>query len=227
MAIQRVSSGILEFDDLIEGGFPSDSMILLIGHPGTGKTTFSSQFLYNRAKKFNEKGIYACFSETKRIFMENMLMFGWDFERLERERLVSVLDLSVTRETGLQSNLDAIMKKMTQLRANRLVVDSFSAISMALKESIDIRVMTHLLYKFLKKAKCISILVVDQPWGSPYLSEGISEFIADGIIHFESYFDNEDKFRRRLRILKMRGTNHSNLPREYEISLEGLQIIEN
>jgi len=226
MIIQRIPTGIPKFDELIEGGFPNNSMILLIGYPGAGKTTFSAQFLYNGATRHSARGVYVCFAETKETFLRNMLRFGWDFERLEREGRVAILDLSVTREAGLQKNLDTIMETMRSLNASRLVIDSFSAISMGLKDSIDIRVMIHLLYRFLKKASCVSILIIDQPWGAPTLGEGISEFIADGIIHLETYFDENEIFRRRLRILKMRGTNHTKTPHEYEITSDGFAILD-
>jgi len=226
MIIQRVPTGIPKFDELIEGGFPNNSMILLVGYPGAGKTTFSAQFLYNGATRHSARGVYVCFAETKETFLRNMLRFGWDFERLEKEGRIAILDLSVTREAGLQKNLDTIMETMTSINASRLVIDSFSAISMGMKEPIDIRVMIHLLYRFLKKANCVSILIVDQPWGTSALGEGISEFLADGIIHLETYFDENEIFRRRLRILKMRGTNHSKSTHEYEITSEGFFILD-
>ena len=226
MIIQRIPTGIPKFDELIEGGFPNNSMILLVGYPGAGKTTFSAQFLYNGATRHSARGVYVCFAETKETFLRNMLRFGWDFERLEKEGRIAILDLSVTREAGLQKNLDTIMETMTSINASRLVIDSFSAISMGLKEPIDIRVMIHLLYRFLKKANCVSILILDQPWGSSALGEGISEFLADGIIHLETYFDENEIFRRRLRILKMRGTNHSKASHEYDITSEGFVILD-
>ncbi len=225
MMIQRVPTGIPKFDDLIEGGFPNNSMILLVGYPGAGKTTFSAQFLYNGAMNNRARGVYVCFAETRDTFLRNMLRFGWDFERLEQEGRISILDLSVTKETGLQKNLDIIMETMANLNASRLVIDSFSAISMGLKETIDVRVMIHLLYKFLKKANCISMLIMDQPWGTFAMGEGISEFLADGIIHLETYFDENEMLCRRLKILKMRGTNHTKLPYSYDISSKGFVLL--
>ncbi len=225
MMIQRVPTGIPKFDNLIEGGFPNNSMILLVGYPGAGKTTFSAQFLYNGAMNNRARGVYVCFAETKDTFLRNMLRFGWDFERLEQEGRISILDLSVTKETGIQKNLDTIMETMANLNASRLVIDSFSAISMGLKDFIDIRVMIHLLYKFLKKANCISMLIMDQPWGTSSMGEGISEFLADGIIHLETYFDENEMLCRRLKILKMRGTNHTKLPYSYDIDSSGFVII--
>jgi len=226
VSVQRIPTGIPRFDELIGGGFPLDSMILLVGYPGAGKTTFSGQFAYSSAVKYGARSVYVSFAETKETFFRNMLRFGWDFERLEKERRVAVLDLAVTREAGLQTNLNAIIESMTSLDATKLVVDSFSAISKALNEPIDIRVMVHLLYKFLKKAHCASILVLDQPWGSTTIRGGTAEFLADGIIHLETYFDENDRFRRQLRILKMRGTNHTKVPHEYDITDSGFVILE-
>ncbi|MFB0502648.1 MAG: RAD55 family ATPase [Candidatus Bathyarchaeia archaeon] len=226
MSIHRTPTGIRKLDELMEGGFPSDSMILLVGYPGSGKTTFSSQFIYNGAMKYGARGVYVCFSETKATFLRNMMRFGWDFDRFEKDNRITLLDLAVTREAGLQTNLNKIMDSLTSLNANRLVIDSFSAIDMALKEPIDIRTMVHLLYRFLKRANCVSILVLDQPWGSNSVGQGISEFLADGIIHLDAYFDKGKKLRRRLRILKMRGTNHAMAPHEFDITDEGFVLLE-
>jgi len=60
MIIQRVPTGIPKFDELIEGGFPNNSMILLVGYPGAGKTTFSAQFIYNvQQSRELEESMYA------------------------------------------------------------------------------------------------------------------------------------------------------------------------
>ena len=63
---RRTPTGIKGFDELVEEGFPTDSLILMAGQPGAGKTTFSAQFLYEGATKHNEKGVYVCFAETKK-----------------------------------------------------------------------------------------------------------------------------------------------------------------
>ena len=225
-AIQRVPSGISKMDSLIEGGFPTDSMILLVGHPGAGKSTLAGEFIYNAAVKSGLKSVYACFAETKDTFFSNMLRFEWDFERLERERRVAVLDLAVTREAGIQTNLNTIMETMSSFKASILVIDSFTAISMALKEYIDTRVMIHLFYRFLKKTNCMSLFIVDQPWGSSNIGDRVAEFMADGIIHLESFFDQEGVMKRQLSVIKMRGTNHTKSTYEYENNKTGFMILD-
>ena len=56
--IPRVATGIPGFDELIEGGFPKNFVILLAGTPGTGKSIFSLEYIYNGASSLNENGVY-------------------------------------------------------------------------------------------------------------------------------------------------------------------------
>lgn len=222
--IQRVPIGIPSFDILIENGFPEKSLILIAGSPGAGKTTFAAQFIYEGMRQFNEKGLYVCFAETKDSFLRNLLRFGWGFEQLERERRVGVLDLSTTKEPGIQSNLNLILDTINDIGAKRLVIDSFTAFSMALTEATDIRFLIHLLYRFLQRIGCTTIMVSDTPWGSQKIGSGVEEFIADGIILMQTRFDEKGALRRTLNILKMRSTNHSKRTHEYEITEKGITL---
>ena len=61
--IKRTSTGIIELDRILNGGLPIGSLILVTGGPGTGKTILSTQFVYNGAVKFSEKGIIVTFNE--------------------------------------------------------------------------------------------------------------------------------------------------------------------
>ena len=67
---ERVKSGVEGLDEVIEGGFPKGSLILLAGEPGVGKTVFSMQFLV-KGVKLSEPGIYVSFAEAKNTLIEN------------------------------------------------------------------------------------------------------------------------------------------------------------
>ncbi|HIJ16564.1 MAG TPA: hypothetical protein HA364_02140, partial [Thermoplasmata archaeon] len=53
----RLYSGIPGLDDMIEGGFPFPSVVLVAGSAGAGKTTFAQKFLFSGAEK-GEQGLY-------------------------------------------------------------------------------------------------------------------------------------------------------------------------
>ena len=218
-------TGIYGLDEMISGGFPKKRIILVLGSPGAGKTTIAAQFMFEGALKFGEKGLYVCFAETRDSLLRNLQRFGWDFEKLEREGMIGILDLSTTKEPGIQSNLNLILDTISELSAKRLVIDSFTAFSMALSEPTDVRFLIHLLYRFLQRVGCTTIMISDTPWGSQTIGSGVEEFIADGIILMQTRFDENGNLRRTLHILKMRSTNHSKRTHEYDITENGIRIL--
>ncbi len=220
----RVRTGIEGLDELIEDGFPGDSVILVAGSPGAGKTTLAAQFLLQGVQD-SEKGLYVSFAETKDALLRNLLRFGWDFAELERKGRVVVLDLSTTKESGIQGNLNLILDRLTEMGARRLVIDSFNAFSLALREPTDVRFLVHLLYRFLQRMGCTTVIISDMRWGCQQIGSGVEEFIVDGIILLQTHFDKEGRLKRTCSILKMRSTDHSRMTHEYEITDLGIHIL--
>ena len=220
---ERISTGNPELDILLDGGFLRNSMILLAGNPGAGKTILSSNFIYQGALN-DEPGVYACFAETRKRLIQDMKKFGIDYEPLIRRRKVEVLDLSIGSETEVQSALNQIFESITTLRAKRLVVDSIAAMAMGLETEFEKRHLIRLLYRLILKTGCTTLAITDIPWNSSRIGESIEEFVADGIMLMEHNYDDTDNLRRKLRITKMRGTNHSRKTHRYTINENGLQI---
>jgi len=220
----RVSSGNAELDRLIGGGFGRSDMILLVGRPGTGKTIFSTKFIYEGALKYGEPGVYACFAETKAKFIDYQKSFGIELESLVSEGRIAVLDLSIATEVDIQSSLNRIMESIVLLRAKRLVIDSLTAMTAGIKSPLEKRHLIHLLYRMIQKSGCTSIVITDMPYGSKKLGEGLEEFISDGIIFMQNRFLKDGSVERRVRILKMRGVNHSLKAYTYTICDKGIVI---
>jgi circadian clock protein KaiC len=222
----RVPTYIPGFDELVEDGFSQESLILLVGNPGSGKSIFAAQFLYEGATRDSENGVYVSFSETRVSLLRNLLRFGWDYEKLETDRLITILDLSSTKEMGIQGNLNRILETIKDVNANRLVIDSITALTLPLEKPADVRFLIHLLYRFLQQVGCTTIMVSDSPWGSQQIGFGVEEFIADGLIIMRTDFDEDGILTRTMRILKMRTTKHSKKTIPYDITDDGIQINE-
>jgi circadian clock protein KaiC len=221
---ERMSTGNVQLDTLLDGGFLRNSMILLAGNPGAGKTILSSNFIYDGALNHDEPGVYACFAETRKRLIQDMKKFEIDFEPMIRRRKLEVLDLSIGSETEVQSALNQIFEAITTLRARRLVVDSIAAMAMGLETEFEKRHLIRLLYRLILKTGCTTIAITDIPWNTNRIGESIEEFVADGIILMEHYYDGTGDLKRQLRITKMRGTNHSKKTHLYSINEKGLDI---
>ena len=81
---ERIATGIKNFDSLIEGGFEKNSTNLVVGSSGSGKTIFAVEFLIEGMKN-GENCLYITFEERKDEFYANMLEFGWDLAKYEKE----------------------------------------------------------------------------------------------------------------------------------------------
>ena len=221
---ERISTGNKELDQLLDGGFLRNSTILLAGNPGAGKTILSSNVIYDGALNSDEPGVYASLAETRERLIQDMNKFDIDFEPMIRRNKIEVLDLSIGSETEVLSALNQVFEAITTLRARRLVVDSITAMTMGLETEFEKRHLVRLLYRLILKTGCTTVTITDIPWNTNRISESIEEFLADGIILMEHYYNPSGDLTRQLRITKMRGTNHSKKTHNYTIDDKGLGI---
>jgi len=219
-----VKTGVEGLDELIGGGIIKGEVILLAGTTGSGKTIFSTQFVYNGATQYEENGVYATFEEDETSLKRNMEKLGMNLEELELEGKVKVIGLQAMKDMGLNANLDYILKTVRETKAERLVVDSLTAFLIGTREKFEYRTLMHLFYKILKKMGCTTIMTCSIPTGSFTLGLGIEEFIADSVIVLENVMIDTE-LKTRFLIRKMRGTNHSRKYHDVIIGENGLKIV--
>jgi len=205
MDVHRISTGVEELDKII-GGFPKGSLIVIAGNPGTGKTVFSARFLYRGAVDHGENGVYVSFAENRETFYENMRNFGFDFRSLEKEAKFRYLNLLTLKEHEISSIFKVILEEVVEVKAKRLVIDSFSAITQAFEKPHDVRILiSMILGRIIRRTGCTTLIVVEVPYGEGRMGLDIEEFVADGVLHFRAR-ELEERLFRDISIKKMRGT---------------------
>ncbi len=200
-----IETGIPGFDELV-GGLPKGELVIVAGGPGTGKTMFSAGFLYWGAVKHGEKGVYISLAEDKETFMRNMKRVGYDFEKLEQENLFKFFETLTLMEAGTTELLETILEEAATFGAERLVIDSLTALAQGLRKPRELRVFLHsLLSRIMKGLNCTTILIEEVPFGEKRIGYGFEEFVASTVIILEKDVI-DDKFLRRMRIEKLRGS---------------------
>jgi len=208
-ADSRVTTGIPGLDELLEGGFPTGSLISLAGRPGTGKTIFGSQFLYSGAKDHGEPGMYVSMLEGRKAYVRNMHRLGLDIQPLESMGVFRFLEMPTLTSEGMPAIWEEIVRNIDEYGILRLVIDSFTAMTQAFDKPGDLRVFTHMLLgKIVAGAGCTTLMITETPNADGSSAAGMNEFIADGVIHFSLVPVTGDARVRYLEITKMRGTNH-------------------
>jgi circadian clock protein KaiC len=225
----RCASGIQGFDKLCEGGFIDDSINLVMGNPGSGKTTFSLQFLYNGATKFNESGLYITFENDVEDLKRVGKKLGMDFEKTQKKN-ATVSFLRYDFKRNIKSIQNELVKLIAEHDIKRICLDPINIFTLEFDKGINIR---RELYDFLSLLRRLDLCVVisgetDENVGGDdlILTEEISfcKYLADGVIQlYSSGLSGSGD--RALRITKMRMTNHQRGPVGMQLTAAGVKIL--
>lgn len=212
----RVKSGIPGFDGLIDGGFPENSVTLVSGTPGSGKSIFALHFIAEGAKK-NEAGVYITFEQTKDDLIRHAKAAGIDLTVLEKKGLFRIISM-------WPKSFDDIFTKLTEiikLKPRRLVVDSITSGFLDHEEN---RGVIHEIFKKMKEMGLTSVLTSELVHGQQGFSrDGVSEFVADGLVILEAECVGED-LQRTVRVVKMRETKIDGGRHEVFITENGMTV---
>jgi len=199
----RMNSGIPGLDDMIEGGFPFPSVILVAGSAGAGKTTFAQRFLFAGA----EKGEQCLFFSTLSEPAQWMLRYASQFDFIKPEyygKSVIYEDLgTLLRDCTRNQLLDYIDNKVAEVMPQRIVIDPITVVGTMLKD--DYRLFAFELTTRLKNWQATTLLTGEVKPGEMYPAE--MSYAVDGVILL-MLSDEGDARRKYIEVLKMRGTNH-------------------
>ena len=235
--MNRITTGVDGFDDLIEGGFPEGRSFLVSGGTGTGKTIFAIQYLINGALQ-GEPGVYLTLDERPDLIREDMLRFGWNMRQFEDQEQMKIIDGTIAKigipsdeefslpATGfdLDKLLLELMRTIKKIKAKRVVIDSIPALGMNFENEHDIRKAILKVIYLLSRAGVTTILTTEINEGSKQFGKyGVEEFVSDGVIVLH-YMGIGTQSNRTLHIRKMRATKHSEDLHPLEITDSGIKI---
>jgi circadian clock protein KaiC len=226
--MERVATGIKGFDNLIEGGFPKGSLILLSGTPATGKTIFALEYLINGAKKFNEKGLYVTFEEKLENLYTQAKQFGWNINELKDKIIIK----QISTDDISKNTVKEIAEMAKERDVKRIVIDSLSTLAINIPTTyLNVNEMNEytikrFIYSFIDELKQLGVtsILISQSLNEEDLSrDDVSEFICDGIIHL-SFESMGGAFSRSLLVRKMRRTKNEEDIHPLEISKKGVVV---
>jgi len=218
---ERIKTGIPGLDEIISGGLVPKSLNLLTGTTGCGKTIISSQFIYNGLKDYDQPAVYVSFEEPIESIKGNCLEFGWDFASYEKKEKVAFVRYDPFHVEDIYELIETNVKK---LNAERVVIDSVSALGLYVRDAPEIRRMIFNIAFLLRKLNCTTILVSEiLPMQEALSRFGVEEFVTDGVIVLY-YTRVGSQFSRSLTVWKMRNSNHSNKIHPYRITDKGVIV---
>ncbi|MCK4650022.1 hypothetical protein KAT36_02210 [Candidatus Pacearchaeota archaeon] len=210
--IDRCPTGVVGFDKICRGGFVRNSDNLVVGGPGSGKSTFLLQFLWNGATQFGENGLYCSFEPDIAETLNDAMAYGWDFSKLSSEGKIKFMRFSP--QTSIEELKKELMKVIAQNSIKRICFDPISVLALNLNDKGKIRETIFELSSLIKRLKVTTIFVDESLEGEMGLTRDgewtktdILRFLSDSVtVFYESGIAGVGD--RAVRIVKMRRTAH-------------------
>jgi circadian clock protein KaiC len=218
---KKIPTGSTGLDEVLFGGIPANTITVLMGAPGTGKTILAEQLAFANATPESPALYLTTLSEP----LEKFIAHGQSYEFFDSAKVgesVFYEDLGlVVRDRGISKLPEAVTELLTGHSPSLVFIDSFKALNELLTDPMQQRNVVYDLASVLTAYDCTSFLVGEY---SHDMMTALPEFaIADVVLHMIKYATNvrEQRF---LRVEKLRGSNSIPGMHAFAITKEGLNV---
>jgi circadian clock protein KaiC len=218
----RVSSGSEQLDAVLDGGLVANSINIVMGLPGSGKTILAQQYLFENASEDRPAVYLSTVSEP----LEKILRYGqtlsfFDASAIGRSVIYEDLGESLNHHDALTETLGRVVAILRERRPGLLVIDSFKALRPFAEDQTGFR-------RFLQDlAGTLTAYPATSLWVGEYGPDEIAtapEFaVADGIISL-AVEPTADRDTRVLQVQKLRGSGFLSGKHAYRLSNGGIHV---
>lgn len=242
--MDRVVTGIKGLDEVLHGGLPKARTILVVGSPGSGKTTFAVQFLVGGANA-GEPGLYVSLDEKPERVKVNLSAFGWGIDALEDSGKLTFIDATQLKRPGQRISqptidtenpvnltlpeltLGSLVRTIRRVAAEegtmRIVVDPITSLMLRYPEEAKRRRALLLFFDALESTGCSCIVTSELRTSMLARRFQVEEFLSQGVVLLHTMVHDGNVIRG-LQVEKMRGISHDAQLRPYQIGQTGVEV---
>ena len=242
--MEQVLTGIRGLDEVLKGGLPKGRTILVVGSPGSGKTTFAMQFLVGGAKA-GEPGLYVAMDERPERVKSNLASFNWDLDALEHDGRLTFIDATQLRRPGhkvmpesieAESPVNLILPELTlgvlirtirrvsaEEGIHRIVIDPITSLMLRYPDEPKRRRALLLLFDALESTGCSCIVTSELRTSMLARRFQLEEYLSQGVVLLHTIV-HEGNVIRAVQVEKMRGISHDAQMRPYQIAEAGIEV---
>lgn len=219
--MDKLKTGIKNLDHILDGGIPVYSLNIVSGSPGSGKTIFVQNIIFNNARAGLKSLYLTTVAESQFKMVRHLQDFAFFSDDLLGDKVIYGDLGTVLRNQGTDKGLGYLTEMIRQHRPDIVAIDSFKAIREFFSDERAFKTFVFDLAATLSIWE-ITVFLIGE-YEEQELTH-LSEFaVTDGIFHL--YGQEEKRFQKRyLRILKMRGTSFEPGEHLFQISHAGIEV---
>ncbi len=219
---ERISSGVPELDEMLHGGVSRETITIVTGPTGVGKTTFGLQFILEAASR-GERSLICLFEEWEEILLQRSEAINIPVRAMNQ-----VGSLFIEQVEPLSYNADEfaymIRKEVEEKHISLVMIDSIAGYRLSVQGD-DLVSQLHGLCKYLQNVG-VTVLLINEidEIGSEFKVTDIGiSYMADNIV-FMRYIESQGELRKAIGVLKKRLTDFDKSMREFEVTRCGIKI---
>ncbi|MDQ3036606.1 MAG: AAA family ATPase [Myxococcota bacterium] len=218
-----VSSGLPALDSMLGGGIERGTSMLLLGPPGTGKSSICSQYVASAASR-GDRGAIFTFEESCATLLARADALGSPLRRYIDEGLVTARQINPV-ELSPGQFVDAVRTSIERDGVRVLVIDSLNGYLNSMPEENYLISQLHELFAYLGQHGVVTLLTMAQHglMGVNMTSPADASYLADSVLLLR-YFESEGRVRKSIAVVKKRSGAHEDRIREFRLGSDGIQV---
>jgi circadian clock protein KaiC len=218
----QVTSGLPELDLLLGGGIEEGTSTLIVGPPGSGKSSLAAQ-LAAAATARGEQAAMFLFEETASSVLHrtdgiNLPLRGALASGLLTMQQVDPAELS-------PGQFSAAVRAVVDAGVKVVVIDSLNGYMNAVPDERFLSMYLHELLTYLGQHQVMTLLVAVQQGmlGGAMTSALDASYVADNVLMLR-YFEDEGQVRQAISVFKKRGSGHERTIRAFSLTAGGIRV---
>jgi len=220
-----IRSGIDALDALLGGGVDRGTSTLLVGPPGTGKSTVALQYAVAATQRGEHAAVFA-FDETRAILLSRMAGLGRPVPQGSGPGQMTIRQVDPA-EMSPGEFAELVRQSVDLHRARVVIIDSLNGYLNSMPEGKFLTAQLHELLSYLNHHGVATFLVVAQSGmvGATMSSPVDATYLADVVVLFRM-FELQGKVKKAISVLKKRSGPHEETIRQLTLDGGGVHLSE-
>lgn len=222
--LDLLSSGVPEIDEMLKGGINKETVSIITGQSGVGKTTLGFTFVNNALSSHMKSHVYM-FNESVKVLERKLNGLNMSFGKTLKDDNFEITEVNPIK-TSANQFLNMVYEDVRQKDVELVLIDSLNTFLLSIdEEGNNENYIIYNLVNFLNDEGVTTILTheISKITGDFSLTTHGTSYIVDTII-FMRYLEIQGELQRAIGIFKKRLGDHEDKLRKFDITDYGLKV---